>query len=473
MKSNTFIDMRKLMGVLMFLASVTSCDNKLDVKPTQSIDQNQALSTEKDVLVTLIGAYDGLQRAETYGGDMLTLSELYGNSEDIFFTGTYAALSDIWNLGQVSTNSNAEGTWEWAYNTINRCNNVLSALDIITSDEEKRARVEGEARFIRASMYFELVRFYAKAWDDGDNTINPALPLVLEPTRSISAEDYKARNTVAEVYEQVISDLTTAESLLPLENDIYATKAAAAAILSRVKLMQGATGATPQQLTALGEARDAADRAIGYNTNTLEEDFESLWYTHLNNFGNSPSEYIFAIKVTTQDGSNELNTYFGINVTEGTSGRGDCNITDDHLAKYEDGDARKDFFVEVGGQHYTQKHLDTYGNVPIVRLAEMYLTRAETNFRLGTSVGADPVDDFNAIHERAGLDPLTSIDDVETILKERYLELAFEGSRLHDIKRTRSTDSGIAWSSPKLIFPIPQREMDTNKSLVQNDAYIQ
>lgn len=465
--------MRKLMGVLMFLVIVTSCDNKLDVNPTQSIDQNQALSTEKDVLVTLIGAYDGLQRAETYGGDMMTLSELYGNSEDIFFTGTFAALSDIWNLEQVSTNGNAEDTWVWAYNTINRCNNVLSALDNITSSDDTRARVEGEARFIRAAMYFELVRFYAKTWDDGDNTTNPGLPLVLEPTRSISQEDYKARNTVAEVYEQVISDLTTAESLLPLENDIYATKAAAAAILSRVKLMQGATGETPQQLTALGEARDAADRAIGYNTNTLAEDFESLWYTYLDNFGNSPSEYIFSIKVTTQDGANALNTYFGINVGDGTSGRGDCNITSQHIAKYEDGDVRKDFFVEVGGQFYTQKHLDTYGNVPIVRLAEMYLTRAETNFRLGTDVGADPLDDVNAIHVRAGLDPLASIDDVETILKERYLELAFEGSRVHDIKRTRGTDSGVAWNSSKLVFPIPQREIDTNKSLTQNDAYLQ
>ena len=114
----------------------------------------------------------------------------------------------------------------------------------------------------------------------------------------------------------------------------------------------------------------------------------------LNNGGGSPSEYILAIQITTQDGINSLNTYFGNNIEEisGTSGRGDMNITEDHLARYEEDDVRGKFFVEVGGQYFTMKHLDTYGNVPIVRLAEMYLTRAEANFRLGTSVGADPVE---------------------------------------------------------------------------------
>lgn len=467
-----YSDMRKLMGVFMFLALMTSCDDKLDVSPTESIDQAQALATEKDVIVTLIGAYDGLQRSETYGGDFMTLSELYGNSEDIFFTGTFAALSDIWNNEVVSTNGNAEDSWTWAYNTINRCNNVLSALDKITSSTDTRDRVEGEAKFIRSAMYFELVRLYAKTWDDGSNTTNPGVPLILQPTRSVTDADYKARSSVADVYAQIIADLTSAEELLPEENDIYANKTAAAAIMSRVKLMQGAIGETPSQLAALAEARDAADRAISYGTNSLEATFESLWFTYLDNAGNSPSEYIFSMKVTTQDGVNALNTYFGISVGDGTSGRGDCNITNEHLAKYEAGDARGEFFVEVGGQNYSMKHLDTYGNVPIVRLAEMYLTRAETNFRLGTSIGADPVDDVNMIRERAELDPLASIADVETILNERYLELAFEGSRLHDIKRTRST-STVEWNDPKLIFPIPQREIDTNTKLNQNDAYLQ
>jgi hypothetical protein len=436
--------MRKVLEIMILLVALTSCDDKLDVKPTQSIDQNNALTTEKDVLGTLIGAYDGLQEAEIYGGDFMTLSELIGNSEDILFTGTFAALSDIWRLQTVTTNTNVQ---------------------------ETRARVEGEALFIRASIYFELIRFYAKTWDDGDNALNPGVPLVLEPTTLIGEEDYRSRNSVAEVYEQIISDLTTAESLLPSGNGIYATKTAAAAIFSRVKLMQGAYGATPAQIAALEAARNAANRALAYNTNSLEDNFASLWRTFLDNAGNSPDEYIFSMKVTTQDGTNAMNTYFGTNAGPGTAGRSDCKITPAHRAKYEDGDVRKNFFVTVGGRDYTRKHLDRYGNVPVVRLAEMYLTRAETNFRLETAVGADPLDDLNVIRERAGLDPLASIPSVEAIVKERYLELAFEGSRLHDIKRTRGTAGSVAWNDPLLIFPIPQREIDVNTNLDQNDAY--
>jgi hypothetical protein len=177
------------------------------------------------------------------------------------------------------------------------------------------------------------------------------------------------------------------------------------------------------------------------------------------------------MKVTTQDGANALNTYFGTNVGGGTAGRSDCKIENSHLAKYEAGDARGSYFVVVGGRNYTRKHLDRLGNVPVVRLAEMYLTRAEANYRLGTSIGDTPLADVNRIRNRAGLASLGSISSVNEILNERYIELAFEGNRMHDIKRTRGTQSGTAWNDPKLIFPIPQREIDTNLNLVQNTGY--
>ena len=466
-------DMKKYswMRLLLLLAVMAGCDDKLDVAPTQSIDQAKALSTEKDVLVTMIGTYDGLQLAATYGGNMMVLSELIGNTEDIIFTGTFAGLSDAWKTEMVATNDNALTTWRDSYIVINRCNNVLSALDKITSATATRDRVEGEALFIRSAMYFELVRLYAKTWDDGDNTTNPGVPLVLEPTKSITDADFRPRSSVAQVYQQVITDLTRAETLLPNTNGIYATKNAAAAVMSRVKLAQGATGSTAVQLTALAEARDAANRVITSNRHTLAATFNGAWFTFINNSGNSPSEYIFSMKVTAQDGTNAINTYFGTNAGAGTAGRSDCKITAAHIAKYEATDVRRGYFVVVGGRNYTRKHLDRFGNVPIARIAEMYLTRAEANFRLGTSVGDSPLNDVNRIRARAGLAALASIANVGIILNERYLELAFEGSRLHDVKRTRGTQSVTPWNSPKLIFPIPQREIDTNKSLVQNTGY--
>jgi hypothetical protein len=464
--------MKKLIGLLLLFAVVTSCDDKLNIEPFQQLDQAKAVSTEKDVLVTLIGAYDGLQSVNAYGGDMHTLSELTGNTEDIFFTGTFAGLSDAWKAEMAATNGDASNMWTRAYDVINRANNVLSGIDKITSSTSAKDRVEGEALFLRAAMHFEVVRLYAKTWDDGDNNTNAGVPILLQPTKTSSSADFRPRNTVAQVYQQVIDDLTRAELLLPASNSIYANKNSAAALLARVKLTQGVTGSTPTQLAALAEARNAADRVIASNRNPLAPSFASLWFTFLTNGGNSPAEYIFSMKVTNQDGVNALNTYFGIGVSSipGTAGRGDCKITAAHRAKYAVGDTRN-YFQQVGSNFYSRKHLDRFGNVPLVRTAEMFLTRAEANFRLGTAVGDTPLNDVNRIRNRAGLANLTSLNGIGDILNERYLELAFEGSRLHDIKRTRGSQSGLPWNSPKLVFPIPQVEIDTNKELRQNEGY--
>ncbi|MFZ9687687.1 MAG: RagB/SusD family nutrient uptake outer membrane protein [Chitinophagaceae bacterium] len=439
----------------------TGCEKRLDILPYQSISEEKALETEGDVNVTLIGAYDGAQNAATYGGDIMVLNDLIGNSANINFTGTFAGLTDAYQTIMTSDNSFAAGTWISAYNTINRCNNVLSAVDKVTSSPAKKNAVEGSALFLRASMYFELVRLYAKTIGDGDAATNPGVPLVLNATKGVSSADYLPRSSVKAVYDQVIADLTKAESLLPATNTIYATKWAAAAQLSRVHLML-------KNYTAAG---DAANRVIAGSGKTLNPDFTKLWFTFINNGGVSPSEYIFSMVVTTQDGTNSLNTYFGRNVgITGTAGRSDCKIRAAHIALYEAGDARKAHFTLSGGNYYTRKHLDRYGNVPVLRLAEMYLTRAEANFRNGTSVGATPLSDVNDIRTRAGLPALATVT-LDDITKERYLELAFEGHNLHEAKRLQKSVGANAWNSPKLILPIPQREMDVNKNLVQNSGY--
>jgi hypothetical protein len=101
----------------------------------------------------------------------------------------------------------------------------------------------------------------------------------------------------------------------------------------------------------------------------------------------------------------------------------------------------------------------------------MYLTRAEANYRLGTAVGANPLDDINTIRTRAGVAPLTSIANVEQIYLERRRELAFEGFALHDAKRFKQTVDGLPWNDNKLVLPIPFREMNANPSLTQNPGY--
>lgn len=440
---------------------MVACADKLDVQPTQTISAENALLTEGDINATLVGAYDGVQSGSAYGGEIMVLNDLIGNSEDIQFTGTFAGLNDAYQAQMVANNSFAASTWTSAYNAINRCNNVLANLSKVTSSTTNKNRVEGEALFLRASMYFELVRLYAKFPGDGDMTTNPGVPLILTPTSVVDQASYVSRNSVKEVYDRVIADLVKAESLLPSSNSRYATKWAAAAMLSRVNLMLG----------NYADARDAANRVIAGSGRTLAPNFNSLWFTYINLGGTTPGEYLFYIKVTNQDGVNAINTYFGRTISSitGTSGRSDCKIRASHIAKYEAGDQRN-YFILSGGSNYTRKHLDRFGDVPVIRLAEMYLTRAECNQRLNTTVGATPVSDVNVIRNRSGLPSLTAVT-LNDILKERYLELAFEGHNMPEKKRLKQNIGTLAWNSPKLIFPIPQREMDVNKNLKQNDGY--
>ena len=453
----------KYLAAILFTSLVgTACEKRLDVFPYQSIADDKALLSEGDVNVTLVGAYDGAQAATVYGGDIMVLNELIGNGENINFTGTFAGLSDAFKAQMTTNNSNATGTWASSYSTINRINNVLSAVSKVTSSTARKNSVEGQALFLRGSIYFELVKLFAKPVGDGDYATNPGVPLILTPTGNVTEADYKARATVKAVYDQAIADLVKAESLLPSSNGIYATKWAAAAQLSRVHLV----------LKNYTEAGAAANRVIAGSGKTLASDIAKNWFTFINNGGTTPGEYLFSMKVTAQDGTNALNTYFGrtISTIAGTAGRSDCKIKVAHIAQYETGDARKVFFVLSGGNYYTSKHLDRFGDVPVVRLSEMYLTRAEANQRSSTAVGASPLSDVNAIRTRAGLPALTAVV-LADILKERKLELAFEGQSLIDAKRLQNSVGVLAWNSPKLILPIPQREMDVNKKLVQNEGY--
>jgi len=102
----------------------------------------------------------------------------------------------------------------------------------------------------------------------------------------------------------------------------------------------------------------------------------------------------------------------------------------------------------------------------------MYLIRAETNIRLSSTVGATPLDDYNTIHTKAGLDAVLSVT-LADILLERRLELAFEGFKIHDVRRLHETVGTLPYNDPKLLFPIPARETQANPALKdqQNPGY--
>ncbi|MCU0392379.1 MAG: RagB/SusD family nutrient uptake outer membrane protein [Thermoflexibacter sp.] len=430
-----------------------ACGERLNVEPTQSVSETTALNDDQAVKVTLAGAYDGLSNGNLYAGAIQFSGDFLGDDREFVFGGTFTNMDELWRKALTTTNATVSAVWLNAYRTINISNNILAALDKV--EQADRGRVEGEALFIRGSLYFELVKLYAKFWDDGNNASNPGVPLVLTPTRTVTEADNRARNNVAEVYTQIIADLTKAENLMPNANGIFANKFAAAAMLSRVYLAQG----------RYAEARDAANRVITSGRFAIARSFADAFIESAGDYGR---EHIFRIAITDQDGVNSMNTFYASSAFQG---RGDVRVQTKHLALYETGDIRRDFFYRTGTNTFTSKYRDLYGDVPVLRITEMYLTRAEANFRLNAQVGATPQADINLIRQRAGLPPLANLT-LAAILRERKLELAFEGQQVWDLKRTKTAvNTTFNWNSERLIFPIPQREIDTNKSLTQNTGY--
>lgn len=442
-------------ALLSLLVWGNSC-KKLDTKPTQSIDESSALNTSANVQVALVGSYHDLGSSDFYGATVFVAADLLADVNEISWSGTYQGLTQINNKSIPVTNGFVRDTWLFGYKAINDVNNVLSAIDVVVANQKDR--VEGEAKFIRGAAYFDLVRMYGKAWNDGSPATNPGVPLILTPTRGITDADQKARNTVDEVYNQVILDLTTAEAKLPSSNGFFATKASAAAMLARVYLQKG----------DYANAASAANRVIASGNYSLKANYADAFPSDPNGPTqiSNTSEDVFAIQVNATQGINDFNTYYSSN------SRGDITINSSHLSLYESGDDRLNLFYVDGGSTYAGKFENTYGNVRIIRLAEMYLVRAEANFRLSPAapVGATPLSDVNTIRSRAKLAPLAVVT-LASILKERKLELAFEGNTLHDDKRLQINVGSIPWNSPKLIYPIPDREIIVNANLAQNEGY--
>lgn len=442
--------------VAVTLIMAIGCDSLLDLDPKQQVSSATAYETSEAVETALIGAYDGLSDDDAYGGSYLYLADLLGQDGDVFWSGTFEQPEEAFNKNFQTDNSFVGAVWTESYDAINRANNVIANLEVV--DDDIRDRVEGEARFIRGTIYFELVRVFGKSWNDGDPSSNLGVPLVLDPTDAITEESFVSRNTVQQVYQQVITDLTEAKSLLPESNSFFANTYAASAILSRVYRQQGNwTG-----------ARTEASRVI-------EEGPYSLVSNYVDAFANSSNtgEDIFAIQVTSQDGANDLNLFYA---PDEDGGRGDVDIQQVHLDKYETGDERlNQFYPDGNGVIRTAKWQNSVdGNINVVRLAEMYLTRAEANFILGESEpnNTTPAEDLNVVRDRVGL-PANLTPTLDDIRDERFLELAFEGHFLHDLKLREGnlTNAGLNWNANELVYPIPQRERDANENLSQNPGY--
>jgi hypothetical protein len=457
--------LKYILTALPMVMLFASCKKELNLKDPQGLDPQAALATDANIKRVLQGGYDAISSSNMYGGNVQMFADLAASDGQLNWVGTFNTYREVWGKSIITTNPIVRDMWGAGYNAINIANSVLSNINKVVAADQNR--IKGEALFIRGAMHFELVRFFAKDFTDGDPNANPGIPVMKTSTNSSDQVTKPSRAKVAEVYAAVIADLMEAETLLPATNGVYATKSAAAAMLARAYL----------QKADYAGARDAANRAITSATG------KSLLPVFMNNFnqGTNTAEDIFAIQVSDQDGANNLQLFYSVDIFGARDG--DIEVEPTYLSLYGPNDARGTstsnpsattafntaFFTKYGA-YRTTKWRDLYKNPKVIRLAELYLIRAEANFRLGTAVGDTPLNDMNRIRNRAGATPFVVLT-LNDFYEERRRELAFEGFGLHDAKRFKKTIDGLPWNDNKLVFPIPFREINANASLSQNPGY--
>jgi hypothetical protein len=486
-------------GLLLLLSlSLVQCsDEFLDKTQPDTINTGN-YPTNAEELVTLVnGAYQPLQWPKLYNLRMWTTDIFAGNS--LVGAGGGEDGIETTSLANFVTNSANEGVldlWRGPWPGILRSNIVISVAPGLNIDETIKNRSLGEAYFLRAHYYFLLVRFF------GD------VPLITQP-QSSSSNLYPSRTPASEVYEQIISDLETAVELLPVKQDYAdadkgrASKGTAMGMLAKVHLTRGNWQEVVNLTTQL--------QSMGYSLNASYADNFS---TQTENSNESLFEVQYAANAGYDFWSNEnqsswASTFMGPRSSGLVAGAYGWNQpTQEFMNNYEGGDNRKDTTVlyEGGpafdGQQYSASWSFTGYNVrkflvplsvspsfdnnplnfPVLRYADVLLMRAEALNELGQTASAEAP--LNEVRNRAGLDDIQSglgqADFRNAVLKERRLELAFEGQRWFDLIRVSNGQYGLDFlhsigktnaDEHHLLLPIPQIERDRNPNLTQNPGY--
>lgn len=463
--------MKNYILLLTLIVVLISCTDKLDVKPTAYVDIEKAISSA-DGLTSLRNSSYAYSR-QVYGRYYYHFAELLADTGEIIYNGSYEEFRDLKNKSLVSTFQYALESWRYSYLAINGCNLILDNLAVV-EDEEEKASLEGHAKFLRGLLYFDLTRFFSLPYGD-DNKTTPAVPLILTGTINPDQITYPSKATIGEIFTQVEKDLTDASQLLPSNETFFANKYAAMAILSRYYLtiedFQKAA-AMADSVIESGMFELVTNPFNAYNQKVnCREDIMAWQQTELDNEGanNDGMAPFYANTDVVGRADMEISEDFILATFSGDDNRGQMQLgpstASDINSMYYEG------FGESSGGFFSSKWMDYKTNLTFIRLAEMYLTRAEANFHIlqdgGSKVGSNsPTEDIAVIRKRAGLDvsamPTVTLAEIQF---ERYKELIFEGHRLLDDKRWEHNIGNIPWNSERLIIPIPKKETDTNPNL--------
>ncbi|TKT88948.1 RagB/SusD family nutrient uptake outer membrane protein [Dyadobacter frigoris] len=483
MKSN-IIFKNIVFALLIFTAS---CDNEL--QPYDSKSNEVALATPADIQIATYGNYAMLV-TEDYTRNYLTLNEWPG--DNVVQSG---ADGDQASLGasylHIPAMYPTTNFWAESYKLIYSTNLIINK--IADGESDALDQLKGENLYLRAMAHFNLVRLFGRPYPQNKGE-NPGVPVVL----GIEDDLYPARNTVKEVYTAVIADLLKAGTLMKeLKNADFASKEVVDALLSRIYLYM-----------------EDNENAILYANKVIDSKRYQLATTEM--YKESPKlvpesnpETIFNFRHTLADNKdkNAVGSLYYNDPETLSTGWGEYYTSQAlwNLLNENPQDARLNFITP----HYIDGKLQYRGTSPqyfinkfnwqegtanlaspvYLRLAEMYLNRAEAYTKTGKNQLA--IDDVNLIRTRAGLSgsALYTVGALNgrgsvlnVVLEERRLELAYEGHRPGDLYRNNlplvraypgmhGTDNfnfRVEPDAPRVVYYIPEREVNINHNLVQN-----
>lgn len=499
------------MGCAILAASLSSCVNDwLDVAPSDGTDADAALTSSSDLAAARTGMYAALkgnsnlvdyygQQFFVYGdvhaGDDYQYNNIGGsNRASFYYDMTYQTASEF-----SSSTSSSNVAWKSPYIVIGRANRIIAAAEggALSDAAEAKATIDqyaAEAKVLRALAHFDLVRIYGKPYTE-DQGASLGVPLV---TGVLESNAKPARSTVAEVYTQVVKDLTEAISSNALATETepgYVSVWGAKAILSRVYLNMG------DYANALSVAEDIIKNS-GAALWTRDQYFKA-WDASTPN----ESEFLFRLNVAGSTDNNDLNGIGNLQQREGYKEMVATKKFVDMLTS-DPKDVRNDMFLPAKAE----KEVAVYGTnkvflnklrgqggnlrnvtiVPIIRLSEVYLTAAECAFRNNDKTKA--VEYLNdLVKNRTTTEAsLATVDNItlERILIERRKELIGEGQRYFDALRNNETitrytsEADKGWHKTlskeaqsfnrdyfKAIAAIPQAEINANPNIKQNTGY--
>ncbi len=478
------------------LLTVTACKDSefLEVIPRSQGDSQLALSTAEGIDAAVNGIYDRLQSVVLYGRDMLAVSEAL--SDNAQFTNKSGRLAnENRNIANntFGTATSGGATWQTAYFAINQANLILDNIGNVTfADTGQRNRLQGQAYFLRALLYHDLSRIYA--YDPGvavPSQDRGGVPLLLTGVADQTKITFPSRPAVADVYKQIYSDLQNAIAAFNRTNSTapaYGNRQAAQALFSRVALYN------KDYATAVKYATDAIGGSIKLSSNAS---YVGGWRAPQNPESLFEIQYIVAENIGV---NTSLQTTYTTLVRTGdrtaTGGFGDLVPTTAFINDLEAEKSSTGAVLDIRRQLYelgtagrgtafieTTKFLGKNGtinldNVPVIRVSELYLNRAEANYNLGNTT--DALADLNVIRQRSGLpaSTLTGTALLDEIVRQERLEFGFEGHRWFDLKRmgknvvkAAAQGGGLVYTDNRILAPIPVNELSTNRSIVQNFGY--